>query len=56
MLSFQHALLTALLGVLLWAAREGWYWRRQVDAGPAPDIDHRQADARGLADTTVRRL
>jgi len=48
MLSFQHALLTAVIGVLLWAAREGLYWRRQVGAESPPDAEGRQAVASRL--------
>ena len=51
MLSFQHALLTAVIGVLLWAVREGLYWRRQVGAESPSDADDRQAIAGRLAET-----
>jgi len=51
MLSFQHAMLTAVIGVLLWAVREGWYWRRQVDAETPPDAEGRQAIAGRLTET-----
>ena len=55
MLSFQHALLTAAIGVLLWAVREGLYWRRQVGAQPSSEANDRHAVTSGWAETVSRR-